>query len=79
MPLVLELPQLDLTRTRRLGRRHALERLHAGFFVGADDVRAGGLKLWCLQVRSTDGPHLFPELLGVGRLGIEPVSRHVRL
>jgi len=78
MTFVFELPPFDLPRPCRFGRCRSLQGLHPGLLVGADNVRALGLKSWGIQIRSAHRAHLVLELLWIGWLGIEPVARHVR-
>ena len=77
---VLELDALDQARSRRLGRILALQSLHAGLLVSADDVDPGFVQLLGVGVNVADRSNELVEHLRLFELvpGSHPVATLVR-
>ncbi|MNT23746.1 hypothetical protein D3C72_1591790 [compost metagenome] len=78
VPNVLDLSALDEARLHGQGELLALQSLHAGLFVGANDADTLLGEGWCLKVEVADRLNLFSERLRVLWLFDEPVPDLVR-
>ena len=79
MPHILELAPLHQTRLQRQRRVQAFQRLHAGHFIGTNDVHTLLMQTRCLRVKLAEVCDLLIKFSRICRLGIQPVATAVRL